>query len=84
MSEEAEQEEIKAIEASMAASKKLYDIEVSLGLMTQQKHKSYFDIYHEQRIKLLVLKGEIPKPTKLKAKYDSFGCRIKKIDRQKS
>ena len=79
MSEEAKQECIKAIEASMIANKKRYELEVSSNLMTEKEHKAYLDTYHKQRIELLILKGDIPKPTEPKTKYDSFGSRIKKI-----
>jgi len=57
---QAKAQAIEALEASMRASKRLIEMELQAGLMTETLYKHYTDSYHKRRIELLVLRGEIP------------------------
>ena len=60
----AKMECISAIEKSMNAMVKLHELETEAGEMTESKYREFMDLYHNERIKLMVLKGEHPAPDK--------------------
>jgi hypothetical protein len=58
--EQAKQECIHAISASIDALMTRHRIETDLGEMTPQKYKSDMEIYHKQRIERDILLGNLP------------------------
>ena len=74
--EQAKQECITALEGSINATQKLYDIEVNGGLCNRELHLKYIKRIGGMRRELSILKGELPENEKAKAKYDEFGAKI--------
>jgi hypothetical protein len=63
---EATRECIEAIEASMLAKQRLMDLLTQAGQTNGKEYKSLFNQYHDMRIEVLMLMGELPaaKPKK--------------------
>jgi hypothetical protein len=66
---QATRECIKSIEASMLANQGIMDLLIQAGQANDTEYKSLFNQYHDMRIKVLILKGELPRPKPKKPRF---------------